>query len=55
MDNRSKRIYLNIAGLFAVAGSLFLQYLFNITVWSWVLLVVALIFMLASRYLRDQN
>lgn len=55
MDNRSKRIYLNIAGLIAVAASLLLQYVYNITIWSWILLVVALVFMLASRYLRGQD
>ena len=53
MDKRQQRIYLNIAGLIAVSISLFTQYYYGIDTWSWILLIVALVFMLASRYLRD--
>jgi len=53
MDKRQQRIYLNIAGLVAVSGSLIAQYFYGISTWSWILLIVALVFMLASRYLRD--
>ncbi len=53
MDKRQLRIFLNIAGLVAVSGSLIAQYYFGISTWSWILLIVALVFMLASRFLRD--
>jgi fatty acid desaturase len=55
MDKRQQRIYFNIAGLVAVSGSLIAQYYFGISTWSWILLIVALVFMLASRFLRDSK
>ena len=55
MDNRKKRIYLNIGGLVCVAGSLLVQSTQGVGPMAWGLLVLALVFMLASRYLRQQD
>ena len=55
MENRKKRIYLSIAGLVCVAGSLLIQSTQGVGPMAWGLLVVALVFMLASRYLRQQD
>lgn len=55
MSNRSKRIYLNIAGLVAVAASLLVQSTMGVGPLAWGLLVLALVFMLAGRYLRSKD
>ncbi len=55
MSNRSKRIYLNIAGLVAVAASLLVQSTMGVGALAWGLLVLALVFMLASRDLRSKD
>jgi hypothetical protein len=55
MSNRNKRIYLNIAGLVAVAASLLVQSTMGVGPLAWGLLVLALVFMLASRYLRSKD
>jgi hypothetical protein len=55
MTNRSKRIYLNIAGLVAVAASLLVQSTMGVGPLAWGLLVLALVFMLAGRYLRSKD
>ena len=55
MPSRSKRIYLNIAGLVAVAASLLVQSTMGVGPLAWGLLVLALVFMLASRYLRSKD
>ena len=55
MDKRQQRIYFNIAGLVAVSGSLIAQYYFGISTWAWIMLIVAFVFMLASRFLRDSQ
>jgi hypothetical protein len=55
MDRRRWRIMLNIIGLVFVSLALFIQYAQGaVTVVAWASLVIALIAMLASRYLREQ-
>ena len=49
------RIILNIVGLIFVSLALFIQYAQEaVTVVAWASLVIALIAMLASRFLREQ-
>jgi len=55
MDNRKKRIYLSIGGLVCVAISLLVQSTQGVGPLAWGSLVLALVFMLASRYLRQQD
>jgi hypothetical protein len=55
MDRRRWRIMLNIIGLVFVSLALFIQYAQGaVTVVAWASLVIALIAMLASRFLREQ-
>ena len=55
MDRRRMRIILNIVGLVFVSLALFIQYAQGaVTVVAWASLVIALIAMLASRFLREQ-
>lgn len=55
VDNRQKRIYLNIAGLVFISISLITQYTNKgIQPISWIALIISLVFMLASRYYRDK-
>lgn len=55
MDRRRWRILLNIIGLVFVSLALFIQYAQGaVTVVAWASLVIALIAMLASRFLREQ-
>lgn len=55
MDKQRQRIYLNIAGLIAVSGSLIAQYYYGLSTWSWIWLIVALVLMLVARLLRGTN
>ncbi len=55
MDRRRLRIMLNIIGLVFVSLALFIQYAQgSVTVVAWGSLVIALISMLAGRFLRQQ-
>lgn len=55
MDQRRIRILLNIVGLVFVSIALLLQWLQGtVSVYSWGSLIIALIAMLAARYMRAQ-
>ena len=55
MDRRRLRILLNVIGLVFVSLALFVQYAQGtVTVIAWASLVIALIAMLAGRFLREQ-
>jgi hypothetical protein len=55
MEPRTQRVILNVVGLVFVSIALFLQWLQGtVSVYAWGSLVIALVAMLAARYLRAQ-